>query len=67
MVGRVLWSASEGAGTARLHISRISDAEESVVAVSGRRCILFNVHFALRAAKTSHSAVRSFRCAENTT
>src|SRR5262245_57395058 len=35
MGSRVLWSASEGAGTARPHPLRISSAKKSVVTVAG--------------------------------
>jgi hypothetical protein len=45
---KVLWSLSEGAGTARPHLLRISGARKSVVAVAvaGGRCVLLNVRYA---------------------
>jgi hypothetical protein len=40
---RVLWSLLEGAGTARPLPLKTSGARKSVVAVTGRRCVLLNV------------------------
>ena len=55
-VAKVLPSVSEGAGTARPHLPRISGARKSLVAVAGERCVLLNVRHAPIAIKLPRGA-----------
>jgi hypothetical protein len=50
---RQVWG---GAGIARPHLSRISVARKSVVAVAGERCVLIDVRYVSIAAKFHRAA-----------
>ena len=58
---KVLWRAKGGCGAARPHLSSISSARKSVVAVAGRRCVPLNVRYVHR--DQARQSSKMTRCA----